>query len=323
VLWKELYTCQASGLSQLVGLIIWLSVFALAVGVFEFLSRSSFQEIQDFGYWSRGRDDSRTDFNLLLRCGTMLFFLVHTLILTGMAAERIGLERVRQTWTSLLTTPLTGAEILRGYRRGITIRLGAFALAGVAFWTFGLAAGAIHPVGFVAVILYLIVTTCFCAALGSSLSLWSRDAAAAGSLPMGILMFLLALSAVSFVPSPLASVVWSVGSPPFLASEVLISFRDARKAFSPSGHITVSPFPSLSTAPVWLLVGTYLVSLVGFAVATPLLIRHANRRFDALVGRPQRSTETSHSASNTRHDLSSAGRAPKVGENCLNSSLLA
>ena len=59
-------------------------------------------------------DIARTEFNQFLRCVTvpMMFFV--PMMASSIAAAGIATERVRETWSSLIATPLTARDILRG-----------------------------------------------------------------------------------------------------------------------------------------------------------------------------------------------------------------
>ena len=81
-----------------------------------------------------------------------LFYVAWGLGIASLAAAGVVAEREEDTWTSLIATPLSGEEILRAKMFGAvwgTRWLGVLLLA---FWLLGLASGAVHPIGFVAVV---------------------------------------------------------------------------------------------------------------------------------------------------------------------------
>ena len=72
-----------------------------------------------------------------------------TLIAAGMASEAIISERTRETWDSLIATPLDARDILRSKMLAALWRMRAILATLLALWTIGLGAGAIHPIGFI------------------------------------------------------------------------------------------------------------------------------------------------------------------------------
>lgn len=93
---------------------------------------------------------ARLEFNLAIRQLTGLLALAYAVALLGAVAESINRERLRDTWLGLLATPLTGREIIRGKSRGALWRNREAAGWLLVLWLLGLAAGAIHPLGFLA-----------------------------------------------------------------------------------------------------------------------------------------------------------------------------
>src|SRR5262249_15202317 len=121
-------------------------------------------------------DQARVEFNLLLRFITVSvgFFLV--LAALGGGVEEIAAERRRETWTSLLGTPLTGFEILRAKLWATVWRLRYVAGTLVVLWTSGFLTGAIHPLGFVLSLLVIFSWTWFFCAWGMHGALKAADA---------------------------------------------------------------------------------------------------------------------------------------------------
>ena len=93
-------------------------------------------------------DLARTEFNLYLRfITTPLVFLI-TLFAGAMAIEGIIRERTRETWDSLIATPLTARDILASNMLAALWRMRMILATLFALWTIGLATGAIHPAGY-------------------------------------------------------------------------------------------------------------------------------------------------------------------------------
>lgn len=232
---------------------------------------------------------ARLEFNIVLRQTSILFSFLWILVVAGTAAESITAERDRDTWEGLLLTPLTGAEILRAKMFGALWKSRECAAWMLGIWIAGLCAGALHPVGFCAGLVQLGASGWFCAAVGSSASLWSatRDRAVArGVVPPS----LLALSGiiVSIVPQFWGSVLLGAGSAPFLTWASLVSYEDIDAA------LRSNVFPQLAAVGVRTgegsarVLAAWLLGTTAQLVGAFLLTRRAFREFDAAVGRPCR-----------------------------------
>ncbi len=53
-------------------------------------------------------DAARGEFNNFIRGTTIGIVVVMTFLVGGIASEVLGVERMKETWTSLLATPMTG-----------------------------------------------------------------------------------------------------------------------------------------------------------------------------------------------------------------------
>ena len=146
-------------------------MIGLAAGTFYF-ARPAFVEVWRHGYGSAGSADSEYEMNFLVRlfmtaaqpgrsrrrgpgpssttssaCTTIGIVVVMTFLVGGFASEVLGVERMKETWTSLLATPMTGREIVRSAIRATAWRSRWGFGTVLVLWTLGLAAGAIHPLG--------------------------------------------------------------------------------------------------------------------------------------------------------------------------------
>ena len=116
--------------------------------------------------------------------------LVYLLGVASDAASGLTLEREKDTWISLIATPLTGTEILRAKMLGAVwnIRHTAFLLLGL--WLVGVLVGSVHPFGLLAVLAELAAFTWFTAALGTWISLRAQDTMRALARVMASLLLL-------------------------------------------------------------------------------------------------------------------------------------
>src|SRR5262249_47493406 len=112
-------------------------------------------------------DQARTEFNLFLRYLTTTIALFLALCAAGTAAEVLGRERSKETWYSLLATPLSAREILRGTILSAVWRLRGLIAIPCVLWTVGLLCGAVHPLGLILALLELAASSWFFLALGA------------------------------------------------------------------------------------------------------------------------------------------------------------
>ena len=119
------------------------------------------------------------------------------------AAASITTEHERDTWISLIATPLTGTEIVRGKLLGALWSTRHTAVVLVLLWVAGVAAGSVHPLGLLLVALELAAATWFAAALGTWVSLRSTDSMRALSRTLACL--LVASGSTLLVTLPLLS----------------------------------------------------------------------------------------------------------------------
>jgi ABC-type Na+ efflux pump permease subunit len=316
ILWRAMFTARTAGFARVLELAINLILFSsLAYGTY-FYAAPAFVEVWNQGYLSRSpsndppelnpfvslfgtggmpipNDFARTQFNIFIRMVSLLLALLLTLGAGGNVAGDIAIERARETWTSLLATPLSGRDIVRGKILAALWRARGVAIILVVLWSVGVLAGAVHPVGFVFALVALAAWAWFFVALGAMTAIRAAKAEP-GSNPALAFFSILPFSAaiLAFLPPQSASVFLGSGSSLFVIWMCLVSFRDLRGVSLWSAPL--QPYPHLE----WLginsgdgplqvilacLAGIALPALVGIAVW-----RHAVVDFDRLVGRPFR-----------------------------------
>ncbi len=231
---------------------------------------------------------ARLEFNIVLRQMTGLLDLIYVLMVAGAAAESVAAERERETWLGLLATPLTGREILRAKMLGSIWRTRGLAFTMLALWTVGLLAGAVHPLGFLAALAGMAVSSWFLAALGVSMSLGSRDLRQSTGRVLGPLMLWLGLSALPFVLPGTSSLLMAAGSMPFQAWASLLSYDDIHAAIRSGVPPQYAVIGIRSGDGVRIVLASWLIGTIAQAVGASLLTRSAFRGFDAAVGRPMR-----------------------------------
>jgi hypothetical protein len=295
------------------GWLLWIVVAGcLTVGTYWF-ARPAFEELATRGYGpaSRGaRFTATSPFAAVLERGvyrrppagmarielsgalrefTLLWELLYLLTLAGIALGGITAERDQDTWVTLLTTPLTGPEILRGKMLGVLWRARWGAVVLVGLWTIGLAAGAVHPAGYVFTLLSFAAATWLYAALAISFALRARDTRQANNRVLTLVMALMCAPLVLLlVPWAGSSVVIGFTSAPFDSYLSLLSYEDVRAALRRGTFPQLRALSLETRASARQVLATCTLGLVAHAGAAWLITRAAFRSFDAIVGRPVR-----------------------------------
>ena len=105
---------------------------------------------------------------ILLRVVIVVLYIAMALVVAVRSALNFTSEIEKETWTSLIATPLDATEILSGKILGTFWGMRWLGLIYLAFVALGLAAGAVHPLAGVLVLLELSIFLPFVAALGTS-----------------------------------------------------------------------------------------------------------------------------------------------------------
>jgi ABC-type transport system involved in multi-copper enzyme maturation permease subunit len=289
VLWKELHTARPRGLGDVLGLAIAGALVALLVYTTGDFARPAFAEFYEKGLGRATSDARRLEFNEFLRYTTSWVEFVTLLIAAGIAAGSVTTERARQTWDSLIATPLAGRAILRAKTIGAAwkVRWG-FLLLGL-LWSLGVLAGAVHPLGFAAALVVLAVATWFTVALGTFMSLVSRDTAQASSRTIVPVLLLSASFLVCYLPGQAATIRMGAGSVPLVNWLALVSYRDVgqvligEESFSPLWEIGIFTYESPRRVLATCLLGTAFLAAAALALSRAALVR-----FERAAGRPER-----------------------------------
>ena len=310
ILWREMYTNRSRGLARLLDLLVYLGIAAAIAYPTWFFGKPALVEVWNHGYASgltsderpefnlfvrffpnsgtgMATDQSRIDFNFFLRFITVFFSLFVGASAAALGADGVAAERSRETWSSLIATPLTARDILWAKALATFWRLRWIVGTMVVLWTIGLIAGAIHPVGFVLSLLVLFSWTWFMVAWGMLCAIKARVAAMA-TFPGISLAYLLIGTAVLpfFLPSRISSVLLGSGSSPFVLWLAEFSYRDLRNAM----HYPA--YPHLPWIGIRLGEGplrvatTCLIGIVAPILGGLFAWHYSKAHFDRLVGRP-------------------------------------
>ncbi|MDB5353500.1 MAG: hypothetical protein JWN86_4747 [Planctomycetota bacterium] len=313
IFWRERYTARPRGVRRLFNGLVSLAILGTVVVCTSHFAREAFLEVWAHGYssgpttdqrpefnllvryltpgsvFSPPADQARVDFNILLRLLTAGILMFMAMIFPGIAAEEIMSERTRETWTGLITTPLTSGEILRSKMRVALWRSRSSLLLLFVLWTLGVAAGSIHPLGFVVSILILASMTWFLMTYGMLSAIRAKDVIPGSNPSLGLFMLLSWTAALPFlIPSRFSTVILGVLSLPFDVSLSLVSYREIRAASRYPAYPYLE-WIGLHTGEGPLRVAMVcLLAIVGPALAGQRAWRYAFAHFDRLVGRPWR-----------------------------------
>jgi hypothetical protein len=317
ILWREMYTTRTHGLVKAIGWLICLvQLAALAFGTYYF-AKPALAEVWRYGYavslkgsaepqfnlfvrifvpslgLNQPADMARVDFNIFVRYVTLLLNLIMAFMVAGITAEVLNLERAKKTWTSLLATPLSGRAILRAAILATAWRLRGLMAILVILWTIGLLAGAVHPLGYVAVALEMAASTWFLAALGALGAIQVKDPADATG--RGLLWTLVLVGSGTLpllLPSRFTSVLLGTGSPPLMVWLDLVSYRDLALAMQPGAYAPLQFMAILTGEGSSRVLASCVIGILAPALGGWCIWRYAVAHFDRLVGRPWRLKES-------------------------------
>jgi ABC-type transport system involved in multi-copper enzyme maturation permease subunit len=288
MLWKERHFARTDLFTKLVVLpaTILLTVFVILAGDFDERVMRSFSSVWQHGY--SAQSDGPIPLNNALYVVSPLYIGLWLLAVAGASASAVTFERERDTWDSLIATPLTGWEIIRGKAVGAIWGLRGFGGLLSLIWLVGLAAGAVHPLGMLLALLVVSLLTWFVVALGTYASLTARTTSRALTITIAILIFLnfgyfgvLYPMVVVFSDAETWHYI-GVGFTPRLASDSLLSYRQVAQiseALLVTGRSSGLDVRAVAYGSV---------VLTGYAIAAAMLMRRSLRRFVAVVDRPHR-----------------------------------
>lgn len=313
ILWREMYTSRIGGFTKGYFVLLYALAIAALIYVTGRFAGPAFAELWHNGYGFNGEtpaeaetnlfirwfmpgtraggpiDVARMDFNLLIRYITAVFSMLVSFRIAIGATETIGSEKTRETWTSLLTTPLEPRDILRAAMLASLWRARGDLAIVLVLWILGLAAGAIHPLGLVMAVLLLASSTWFLLAYGAMVSVGAKDMDEAAGRCVLLATVLVATAALTFLlPAGLNSLLWSVGATPIMLWTSLLSYREvAALLHAPLQPSTFRAGLLSGQWPLTVLV-SWVLAIVGPALAGLWAWRSAVTRFDRWVGRPHR-----------------------------------
>jgi ABC-type transport system involved in multi-copper enzyme maturation permease subunit len=269
VYWREAYGSGPTGLARVLSLfLVAAAAVAVVFGVC-YLGWPAFVELREHGYLSTNPYEARQSFNIFIRGACTSLFVLWMLWLGSITAASIASEREHDTWTSLLATPLSGAEILRGKIFGCLRSTAGFGISLAALLMLGVALGAVHPVGFCFAMAALGCYVWFVTAMGMLTSLSVKSTWRALMITQGISVGI-HLCCMSPLPTPMLT----IGYAPFSFAEV-------------SEIAGIGPFDSGFLPGVFIFL-MFPAGPVIYAVIAYGLTRNLFGKFDRVADRPRR-----------------------------------
>src|SRR5262249_40250742 len=119
----------------------------------------AFLELTRTGFGVAPANSSRAGFLVYLRVVSTGVYLVYALGVASDAAAGMTSEHERDTWISLISTPLSGLEIVRGKLLGAVWGIGTTAFVFVLLALAGVLIGSVHPLGFALVLVEIAAFT--------------------------------------------------------------------------------------------------------------------------------------------------------------------
>jgi ABC-type transport system involved in multi-copper enzyme maturation permease subunit len=288
--WKERYFARTDIFTKLVVLpaTVFVSIIlVLRVGIDESLI-SAFSDLWHLGFRGWGSNEALAD---QLRVFSAWYIAIWLLAVAGASASSVAIERDEDTWISLISTPLTGWEILRGKVLGAIWAQRGFAAIPLGFWIIGLLVGALHPLGFLASVIAFGLITWLVAAVGvhASLKATTTSKALAATItklavlwgyPFFLLWFLLDSSNWEQYYLPF------VGLPPRIVVGPLVSYRYVGDLWRTTAQGGFRYHPDRIAIVFGLLALTFYTALAAF------LTYRSVGRFDHWLDRPRLTRES-------------------------------
>ncbi len=314
--WKERHVARLGPALRSVGLLatIFSAVF-LGESLLD-LGRPALAEVAKYGYGDAPAGvvhKVRDELNATIAPAGAVAAMVWIVGLAGTTAAGIPSEREDDTWISLLATPLSGVDVLRGKALGALHRWRVPGLVALFLWTFGLVAGAIHPLGYALTLALFATYTAFALALGSFLSLHMRSTTRAIVATVAVLFVLNGGYLLCLLPvAGRIDDLW-------LSAPVMAYILDvAPERYAPVQALfgTIVDTINLRVDPIAHRLLACLVSVVGYGIAAIVLAIAAIDGFDRVADRPRRppgfSTELAEALAGRRDEPEAVEVAPET-----------
>jgi hypothetical protein len=233
------------------------------IGLWYFAAWYGWRAFQET-WWGRGflsgPYEARDQFNQFIRFVTFIMGMSPAAATAATTASMIVIERDKKTWDSLLTTPLSGTEIIASKMRGVEWNLWSAVRWLIPLWVLGIVCDALHPLGPVVAGLGCVAVARLGLALGARSALRPSATSPAANNVNAAAYWMFGL--------------WGVG-----ASTIIAPLNSSRQ---------LQLLPSQSAWHFWLAVVVIAAVLVITEAVGRKLTRTNFDRFDEWVDRPRR-----------------------------------
>jgi hypothetical protein len=240
----------------------------------------AFSEMLTYGYGHTSPASDRLALNVAVRIFTAVLYILGGLLLAASAATGITIEREKDTWTSLTSTPLESGEIIKAKILGAFWRVRGVLVALLFVWVVGLFCGAVHPLGFLAALALASAALAFIAVLGTYFSLRSKSSARAIAATIVTLAIVSGGYLMCCIPAmhDRESIVLVAGCTPVIVPYAPVSFPEMVRLLQSSAY---GPSPALIILTGFLCLAFYGSLALG-------LYHLCLSRFELEVDRPRR-----------------------------------
>jgi ABC-type transport system involved in multi-copper enzyme maturation permease subunit len=278
VVWKEMHVARSRVVTRL---FVALAAVALLVPLGSTtwqLAAPAFRELSTAGLSSGRLMGAREEFNLFLRVTLVMTYIVSAIGLAVFSGTSMTYEKEKETWISLIATPLSAEEIVAQKLIGAAWRLRWPALAYLVLLSLGIAATAIHPIAGALNLVQVVMFLGFAACLAAYFSLRFRSSVYAlgwtyfflfmlnGGYLLGCILVRNFHAAVAFLVTPVV-----VGSSLATYADLDWFLRDHSGSSDAAGI-------------AWLIV----LNSAFYGISTVVLWFFCVREFDRAAGRPCR-----------------------------------
>jgi ABC-type transport system involved in multi-copper enzyme maturation permease subunit len=298
MIWKECTSILLTGSRLKIAIILLLglgAILGLCYWVYD-LGLPAIKEVLEYGYGPAGVTAMRSHMNISVRIFTAILYVLMALMLAASAATGFTTEREKDTWVSLISTPLDGREIITGKILGAFWRVRGLLAALLVIWLMGTVSGAVHPLGYLAVLVLTSLYTLFIALVGTYFSLRFKSSVRSITATIGFLIFL--QGGYLFCCVPLmhgrGEMVFLAGFTPMIVTGAVFTFAELEAFLHLTRGYTV-PFRT----DVFMLA---FFSIVLHASAAFALLHSCLNQFETVVDRPRKLLE-SRSGSMSRQGI--------------------
>lgn len=288
MIWKEMYVSRTAARSKIVGALLYL-VVGVFLGYFIYqIGMDALSEVISYGYGSGAPNSGRQSYNLFLRTSVTMLLICWVLGLATTAASSLSGEREGDTWISLITTPLTPEEILRGKMIGAFWATRWLGFLWILLISLGLVLGALHPLGAIFTLLLTSVYLWFACAIGTFFSLHAKNSSRAMVSAVFTLFVVNGLYLILFVPFRFEGPLLYFGVMPFLDVASLMTYQETNQLLG----LGNASFDTFSQAREFEFFTTGFVSFLAYGTAALALTIYLLAKFDDIIDRPRTQGQT-------------------------------